>query len=535
MQCNTTRRHTTRRVIAERTISQRIIAERILTSTNRPGTDRAGHVMFKLALHWQILIGMIAGTLLGVTLNLTAATRDVTLQNDLPPGIDSVRVLDSSAQTTLQVDRDGQTIDYAIDPLGKPSATTFRNEKEFAKTQPELAELYLSRGQSTAKWIGGWLKRIGDLFLRALKMVAVPLIVASLLTGILNLGGGAGVGRMFRRTLTYYACTSVLAIGTGLLMVNLIQPGVGGGDMGGGGDVQAARPLGEVLFEQLEAMVPSNLIGAFAEPNFLSIIAFTIVFGLFTLRTSRSTQTVVRRSGEAALEVMMAITTAIIKLAPLGVFFLIAAVTATQGLGLFIALGKYVVAVALALAVHAFVTLPIILWIFAKRSPIEYFKAMSPALLTAFSSASSNGTLPLTMENVEARGGVSNKTGSFVLPLGATINMDGTALYEVVAVLFIAQLHNGGNLEFSAQIIVALTALLASVGAAGIPHAGLVMMAIILQAVGLPAELQGIILAVDRVLDMARTAVNVWSDSCGCAVIDAMQDDAPEASVVPAS
>ena len=147
---------------------------------------------------------------------------------------------------------------------------------------------------------------------------------------------------------------------------------------------------------------------------------------------------------------------------------------------------------------------------------------MSPALLTAFSSASSNGTLPVTLTSVEQRAGISNKTGSFVLPLGATINMDGTALYEAVAVLFIAQMHYGYNLPLSQQIIVAITALLASIGAAGIPHAGLVMMVIILQAVGLPLEMQGIILAVDRVLDMARTSVNVWSDSCGCAVVEAL-------------
>ena len=182
------------------------------------------------------------------------------------------------------------------------------------------------------------------------------------------------------------------------------------------------------------------------------------------------------------------------------------------------------VAVALALGFHAVVTLPAIVWFFARRNPLAYAKAMSPALLTAFSSASSNGTLPLTLSCVEHRAGVRNRTASFVLPLGATINMDGTALYEAVAVLFIAQLHFGEMLPLSQQIVVAITALLASVGAAGIPHAGLVMMAIILQAVGLPAESQGIILAVDRILDMMRTSVNVWSDSCGCAVVDALEE-----------
>ena len=157
------------------------------------------------------------------------------------------------------------------------------------------------------------------------------------------------------------------------------------------------------------------------------------------------------------------------------------------------------------------------------HDPIAYAKALSPALLTAFSSASSNGTLPLTMACVENRAGVDNRVSSFVLPLGATINMDGTALYEAVAVLFIGQLYHGAVLPLEQQLIVAITALLASIGAAGIPHAGLVMMIVILQAVGLPIEMQGIILAVDRVLDMFRTSVNVWSDSCGCAVVAALE------------
>jgi proton glutamate symport protein len=266
------------------------------------------------------------------------------------------------------------------------------------------------------------------------------------------------------------------------------------------------------LFEQLEAMLPDNPAAALVEPNFLSIIAFTMAFAIFALRVGGETAAAVKHAAEVGFNVMMALTTAIIALAPLGVFFLMMYVTATQGASVFRSLAYYMIAVASALAVHSIITLPLIVRFVAKRSPWEFAKAMSPALLTAFSSASSNGTLPLTLSCVEKRAGVSNRTGSFVLPLGATVNMDGTALYEAVAVLFIAQLHHGQNLELSQQIIVAITALLASVGAAGIPHAGLVMMVIILQAVGLPVEMQGIILAVDRILDMARTAVNVWSD-----------------------
>ena len=210
---------------------------------------------------------------------------------------------------------------------------------------------------------------------------------------------------------------------------------------------------------------------------------------------------------------------AIIRLAPIGVLFLILSATASQGAAVFKTLGWYMLAVGCALFLHAVVTMPLILKFIAKRNPWQYARSMSPALLTAFSSASSNGTLPLTMTCVEERAGISNRTSSFVLPLGATVNMDGTALYEVVAVLFIAQYH-GIELGIIQQIVVAITALLASIGAAGIPHAGLVMMLIILQAVNLPVETQGLIIAVDRVLDMGRTAVNVWSDSCGCAVIE---------------
>jgi len=313
---------------------------------------------------------------------------------------------------------------------------------------------------------------------------------------------------------------------TGLLLVNLIRPGLQTTDSPAANvpsiDETHQTSLIEVMFAQIEAAIPSNPIAAITQPNFLSIIAFTIIFGVFAVRVGGTTATRIQDLTNAGLEVMMAITTAIIRLAPIGVFFLITAVLATQGSSVFKSLGWYVLTVTAALLIHACITLPLILKIIAKRQPLEYARAMSPALLTAFSSASSNGTLPVTLTSVEQRAGVSNRTGSFVLPLGATINMDGTALYEAVAVLFIAQLHYGYNLPLSQQIIVAITALLASIGAAGIPHAGLVMMVIILQAVGLPLEMQGIILAVDRVLDMARTSVNVWSDSCGCAVVEAL-------------
>lgn len=480
--------------------------------------------MTKLALHWQILIGMVAGTLLGVFLNLFASTTDVNVTTDLPPGITSAAVMDSSDRTIIKyIGDEGDAVIRTVDPISREPGV-IHTVAELEKVDPAAAAIYQTHGQSTAKRWGGWFKKIGGLFLRMLQMVAVPLIITSLLTGILGLGGAEGVGRMFRRTILYYIGTSMLAIVTGLVVVNVIRPGLRGPAVAAAPvEAHDAKSLGTILFEQLEAMIPANPMAAITEPNFLSIIAFTIAFGLFTLSVGGDTMRRISAAAKAGFDVMMAMTTAIIKLAPIGVFFLIAYVTATQGPGVFKALGYYVIAVTIALGIHACITLPLILKFVAKRSPIEFAKAMSPALLTAFSSASSNGTLPLTMSSVEKRAGISNKTGSFVLPLGATINMDGTALYEAVAVLFIAQLHFGQNLPLTQQIIVALTALLASVGAAGIPHAGLVMMVIILQAVGLPIELQGIILAVDRVLDMGRTSVNVWSDSCGCAVVERLE------------
>lgn len=482
--------------------------------------------MLKIALHWQILIGMVAGTLLGIWLNLFASDRTVNLSEGLPASVETAQIIDSSEQTEIRyLTADDQSVAWTINPIVSGDHMV-RSIAALEKQDAIAAKLYLDHGQSTAKRFGNWFKKIGGLFLRMLQMVAVPLIVTSLLSGILGLGAAEGVGRMFRRTILYYMSTSLLAILTGLFVVNLIRPGLGQ-DFGKNANMAQpaeAESLSDVLFHQVEALIPSNPLGALVEPNFLSIIAFTIAIGLFTLRASESTRLRIQEAVAAGFEVIMALTSAIIRLAPIGVFFLIAYVTATQGIGVFKALGLYVVAVVVALGIHAFITMPLILRFVAKRSPVEYFKAMAPALLTAFSSASSNGTLPLTMTSVEERAGISNKTGSFVLPLGATVNMDGTALYEVVAVLFIAQLHFGQNLPFSQQLIVVITALLASVGAAGIPHAGLVMMVIILQAVGLPIEMQGIILAVDRVLDMARTSVNVWSDSCGCAVVERLEN-----------
>ena len=481
--------------------------------------------MSRLALHWQILGGMVLGAGIGLTLNFTASERNTDVQQtDLPKGITQAVLHDSSNLITIELtEESGKKRNLVVDGTRRTPGSVVTLEKLHAEDE-QAYEIFHQHGRSWSRWIGEGAQRLGGLFLRMLRMVAVPLIVTSLVTGVMGLGHAERLGKMFARTLMYYMGTSLLAIITGLAMVNIIRPGLGGETNEQAHEAEiVSGNLGEVLFNQVETMIPANPIGALADGNFLSIICFSLAFAIFALIVGGKTAGIVRDFFGAAFEVMMAMTMAIIKLAPLGVLFLMLYVSSTQGIEVFKSLAWYMLTVVCALSFHAMITLPLIVKFVARRDPLEFMKAMSPALLTAFSSASSNGTLPLTLASVEERAGVSNRVSSFVLPLGATINMDGTALYEAVAVLFIAQLYHGHNLPVDRQIIVAFTALLASIGAAGIPHAGLVMMVIILQAVKLPVEMQGIIIAVDRVLDMCRTSVNVWSDSCGCAVIARME------------
>lgn len=421
------------------------------------------------------------------------------------------------------------TLTYLRRYDGAPAVTTIRanSEAELEQRHPAWAALHRRHGGGPARAFAEICRRGGDLFLRLLRMISVPLVVTSLVTGVAGLGSARRLGTMFRRTLLYYVTTSALAILTGLLLVNLIRPGIGARLPGGGAVVAGAdRTLGGIFFGLVEQMIPVNPVESLARGEFLAIITFSILVGICLLHVEGPAGRTLVDVFSAGFDVMMRMTTGILKFAPLGVLCFVTHATATQGLRIFAVLGWYMLTVLVGLFVHGVLVLPAIVRIFAKRSPWEFARAMSPALTTAFSTASSNGALPLTIASAERRAGLSNRTTSFVLPLGATVNMDGTALYEAVAVLFVAQAY-GGDLSLGVQAGVALTALLASVGAAGIPHAGLVMMAIVLQAAHLPLEAQGVIIAVDRVLDMARTTVNVWSDACGCAVIDRMSQSDP--------
>jgi len=360
---------------------------------------------------------------------------------------------------------------------------------------------------------------MGQVFLKGLKMLIVPLILSSIISGVANLGDAKNLGRLGLKTLTYYISTSLLALLTGLFFVNIIKPGVGA-DLGFTQKVEGLEDVHQTIWQTLINVVPENVFKAMVENQMLSLIFFAILFGFFITKTEDRYKTLLTDFFNALFGVMMKITMFIIRFTPLGIFGIVAVTVASQDnlLELFSRLGLYMLVVILGLLFHSVISLPMLVRFIGKSNPIKHLKSMRLPLITAFSTSSSNATLPLTMEAVEDNSGVSNTITSFTLPLGATINMDGTALYELVAAIFIAQAY-GIHLGITQQLIIVFTGLLASIGAAGIPMAGLVMITVVLSAVNLPLEGIGLILAVDRLLDMFRTTVNVWSDSCGAVII----------------
>ncbi|MFK5923100.1 MAG: dicarboxylate/amino acid:cation symporter [Verrucomicrobiota bacterium] len=385
---------------------------------------------------------------------------------------------------------------------------------------------------------------LGTIFMSALKMVIVPLIVSSIVTGIAGLGKMDGFGRMGLKTLMYYALTSLMAILIGLAVVNVMKPGFKDGvpnpvikKMLDDEAIKLGKTPNEkvdaaskrasngtkTILDVFKSMVPTNIVKAAAEGQMLGLIFFSIVFGAAMTRMTGESAEVMRHFFLALNDLMIAITKGVMLFAPLGVFALIVPVMAETGLStLFGTLFKYFVVVLLALGIHMFVVLPLMLKTFGRVSPWRHFKAMKEAMLTAFSTSSSSATLPVTMRCVIDNAGVSRRTTSFVLPLGATVNMDGTALYECVAVIFTTQVL-GYPLSMPEQFAIVFMALITSIGVAGVPSASLVAILIIFKSANIPglhpAAAMAVLLAVDRLLDMSRTVVNIFSDSCGAVII----------------
>ena len=365
---------------------------------------------------------------------------------------------------------------------------------------------------------------LGTIFMKLLKMVIVPLILFSVTSGVTSIGDSNTLGRMGVKVFGYYMLTSILAILVGLSLTNLLQPGKGinfsvNSNKFDPSTLSQPNSLADVIIR----MIPSNPIKAMADGEILALIFWSIVLGIAITQISDKPKKAIIKGFDYGFELMMKLTQGIISFLPIGVFGLIINAIVNSGIDLFKVIGFYWITIAIGLSIHWLIILPLVFYSFTKINPIKHWKAMSSAFITAFSTSTSLGTLPVTMNCLKKNIGVSNKTSSFVLPLGATINMDGTALYECAGVLFISQVL-GAELEIYQQFIIVITAFLASIGTAAIPSAGLVMIFIVLDAVGLSNNpevpiIVGAMLAVDRPLDMFRTVINITSDSIGAVIL----------------
>lgn len=460
--------------------------------------------MRKVALHWQILIALILSIIYGVYFHTTYQLSE-----------DSFRFLEKQ-KISLETKESLMPFKNVVYNTRKAFEQDLRKNLD-AEIYKKNRNLIIKAAYDNEPV--SWVSWMGTLFMRALKMLIIPLILSSIISGMTNIGSGDSLGRLGLKTLSYYVFTSFFAITTGLIMVNIFKPGVGvDTNFVESADefIKTQSDFGQTLME----IIPTNIISAMNNGEMLSVIFFALVFGFFITRVGNKPQMMLKDFFNAIFDVMMKMTMWIIRFTPLGVFGIVAKTVAdVDDLGkLASSMGIYMFTVIAALAFHALISLPFIVKFIGKSSPVKLFKAVTTPLLTAFSTSSSGATLPLTMNAVEKKAGVSNKITSFTLPLGATINMDGTALYECVAAIFIAQAY-GIDLSITQQILIVVTALLTSIGAAAIPMAGFVMITVILTTVGLPLEGVGLILSVDRILDMFRTSVNVWSDTCGTVTI----------------
>jgi Na+/H+-dicarboxylate symporter len=463
---------------------------------------------------WALILGSIVlGVIVGVALNATA-------------------------YESISAAAESQVLAEAY-PDVDPDDYTIGQQQAQSKAIRDAAEAEFEGNR-----YGGLIGLLADGFLKLLRAIVVPLVFLSLASGVIGLGDPGRLSKMGGKTLLWYVTTSILALLTGLVVVNVLRPGVNPGEgliaaVAAAADEKSGQPamddVPDSVWGVLLDMLPNNPIADAAEGNLFGVIVAAIALGVAILFLVPAQRTVLSDIITALFEAVMKITVFILALAPIGIFALIARLVAISGPEVFLDLIWYIVAVAVALAIHFFLTLPLLLKVLTGRSAYRMLGPMSPALLTGFSTASSSGTLPLTLERLEDGVGVNNKVGSFVLPLGATINMDGTALYEVVATIFVAQAYAavaGFDLTIADQFTIVLLALAVSIGAAGIPSAGLVMMVVIFQAVGLPLELTALLWSVDRVLDMARTTTNIWSDTVGATAVAHFENEIDESGPI---
>lgn len=365
----------------------------------------------------------------------------------------------------------------------------------------------------------------GEIFLRFLKMIVIPIVFSSMVVGVASLGNQGGLGRIAGKTFAFYVSTTVIATFIGLILVNILEPGVGStlvSQTEGATQIASAEKVS--LGQQIINIVPSNIFETLSQGNLLSIIFFAILFGYFVTQVGEKARTTIVDLFQSVFDVIMKITLSVIKLAPYGVFAIVAKMIAQQAgdidklMEIAQSLGMFLVIVWAGCMIQFFVVLPSTVYFIGRENPWRHMKKMSTAILTAFSTCSSGAALPISLKDSQEKCGISNKIASFTLPLGATVNMNGTALYEGVAVIFIAQVY-GIDLSIIEQLIILVTVLFSAIGTASIPMAGLVMLSVAISVAGLPMEGIGLVLAVEQLCDMPRTATNSYGDMCGAVVI----------------
>lgn len=377
-----------------------------------------------------------------------------------------------------------------------------------------VAGIFLPKGS-------GWVSWIGDMFMNALSMLIVPIIFFSIIKGIsgICLSDPSSLKKLGGKTIGLYVLTMSIAIALGLLLVFLINPGKGV-DVSLADAASASNVQKKSVAEIVTAFVPSNFMYALAHNSTIPIILVSALIGVCVTKISDPGRSSLMNFFDGAYDLTMEITRLVLKLAPLGIFAICYKQFSqvSDVLSLFAGMAKYLLTVTLGLLIHTFVFLPILMRLGFKISPLKHLKNMSEPLMTAFATASSGAALPMTLEAVKEKDKVSAKVADFVIPLGSTINMNGAALLECVAVVFIAQAY-GVQLDVVQTILISVTALLCAIGSAGIPMSAMVMMTLILTVVGLPIEGIGLVIGVDRILDMMRTAVNVYGDTCVAAMV----------------
>jgi proton glutamate symport protein len=491
----------------------------------------------KLKLHTKIILGLLLGAVFGTIFSINPHKLQVTSNS----GIHVIE--DWSEFTFTKQDSVIKTFD-ANSQLAIIKYYKGTKDKSGVKAKVKFPDGVESTYENIdkiekLKTIGVWLKPIGDIFVRLLNMIAVPLVLASLIVGAASLTDLKHVAKIGGKTIGFYAMTALLALTIGLVFVNIIQPGHIMDPLSKERLMDAYQEEAVTKVEENVALdivsflvniVPKNPFRAIADGDFLQIVFFAILTGIFLMQIPQEKAKPVIRFFEGISEAMIVLVEKVMLIAPYAVFALIAAVVAEFGFNILQTLLWYSLTVIAGLAVLTFIEYPVLLRIFTKIGVIDFFRTQKQVLAVAFSTSSSAATLPVTMDICEKKLGVPNRIASFVLPLGTTINMDGTALYQAVAAVFIAQVY-GFDLNLTQQLTIVLTAALAAIGTAPVPGVGLLMLIIVLRSIGVPAEGIALIIGVDRILDMCRTVPNVLADSLACVVIASSEGELGELKV----